>query len=1300
VDLLPLPDNTPDELRVVCNGKHGTLVVRAQRVLFGGQEMTASRFEAMCGKGDAKKWKSSLWATDADGELQCSMGDWLSARNLDKNALGKLAANWAAFEARRVWQEQQQEQQQGAADGDGGGEGNGDGDGDSIVGDAAVTEDGEEVTGADGDEQQQQQQQRRVSESEAMQVDGEAEDSPQQQQPQDAAAGDGGDGEQDEDGPAAKKPRISEAGAAAAAADAAEGASNAAAAAGDDADGGQLAHASSNVSSAVADLLKADQQAAAGDAAVAAEDALAAPAAEAAAAAAGEGEGADAAKPLLSAAEAAAAAAALRKQQGRVLLQRVPYPQLPDCYTLHPAALPEPAAAAGIAARKAAADAADPLAAIAAAAAAEVAAAPPLPGAAAAAAASSSTEPVDIELPIDEQPWLAVGRCCRMYWLDDDEWYEADVTGFDPDTKQHILWYHLDEVREEINLVEEQKQGRVQWLPLVDKSRWPGKRKMERAAAAAGDMALLDGLLGAAGFMPWDQQQQGLGGVGPYGVAAAAADSMDVDGDLSEDEADAVAVAAVEPAPPGFPRLTAMHRNLGDSGMVDLLALHENGSSLQQQLQCMLWQQQQQYVTASATQPPPELTPSGQAAVGWRVGVFWPDVGVYYYGQLIAFHPADGTHLIVYDDDEEDSLYLHQARLDWVAAAGHEASQVAREAHAAYAQQREMALERQQQKELRRQQREALRLQRAASGQGVGGHLQQQGGTDAMLQLQQQLQQVYAELHQAGWQQGMPVPQHFQEQLQQLAAARQQLTAQSAAAVGHPQAPSPYVQQAMQHAAQQLQHQPRRSLEGVAAAGEGLAAAPKPQYTGPKPDAPKQVEVICGTNTGTFDCLRLAVITASGSQVSPTEFERLSGKGASKKWKCTIRVRKANGLPGITMGDWLLQMGYDQPKEPRASSSKGNSLNDIRKQQASRKAAAAAAFKASAGPPRGAAAAAAAGGPGVKASEDGSHTIVSGRGVSMHREGCMCVICKQARRKAAQEAGVTPAPQDAYIPRAGEAGFKGYGSAGARAAGVGGKGGPAHSGSLGKDGFAGKMAALEERRARLPAMLLGKRAYVQAVPHLVRGAAVHKLWQLPESRCYSAEEWEAKQQGGNGNGSASTGTAAAAAGLAVPSDVQQPAVSGGEPSAAGAAAAAAAGGSRAGTPSLGSRPTTPVPAAAATEPGDEVTSSGTADMQLALSTQPGQQQQQQKQGGEKPQLQRGSRTHTWREKLRLCQRLEPKRITFGKSGIHGWGIFARRPIAQDSMVTEFRGQLVRCILADVREVAYRKQVGLGAWLVV
>lgn len=88
-------------------------------------------------------------------------------------------------------------------------------------------------------------------------------------------------------------------------------------------------------------------------------------------------------------------------------------------------------------------------------------------------------------------------------------------------------------------------------------------------------------------------------------------------------------------------------------------------------------------------------------------------------------------------------------------------------------------------------------------------------------------------------------------------------------------------------------------------------------------------------------------------------------------------------------------------------------------------------------------------------------------------------------------------------------------------------------------------------------------------------------------------------------------------------------------------------------------------------------------------------QEQQQQPGPAGQQQlavKASRSVTWRSKLRVCQALEPKRITFGKSGIHGWGIFARSDIPADTMVTEFRGQLIRGIMADVREAAYRKQV--------
>jgi hypothetical protein len=50
----------PEQVDVYCNGKHATFLLRAQKVVFEDEEMPPSRFEAVCGKGDAKKWKATL----------------------------------------------------------------------------------------------------------------------------------------------------------------------------------------------------------------------------------------------------------------------------------------------------------------------------------------------------------------------------------------------------------------------------------------------------------------------------------------------------------------------------------------------------------------------------------------------------------------------------------------------------------------------------------------------------------------------------------------------------------------------------------------------------------------------------------------------------------------------------------------------------------------------------------------------------------------------------------------------------------------------------------------------------------------------------------------------------------------------------------------------------------------------------------------------------------------------------------------------------------------------------------------
>ncbi|VVB06535.1 unnamed protein product [Arabis nemorensis] len=64
---------------------------------------------------------------------------------------------------------------------------------------------------------------------------------------------------------------------------------------------------------------------------------------------------------------------------------------------------------------------------------------------------------------------------------------------------------------------------------------------------------------------------------------------------------------------------------------------------------------------------------------------------------------------------------------------------------------------------------------------------------------------------------------------------------------------------------------------------------------------------------------------------------------------------------------------------------------------------------------------------------------------------------------------------------------------------------------------------------------------------------------------------------------------------------------------------------------------------------------------------------------------------SFKERLKHLQRTENLRVCFGKSGIHGWGLFARKSIQEGEMIIEYRGVKVRRSVADLREANYRSQ---------
>ncbi|GMH36894.1 hypothetical protein BSKO_04767 [Bryopsis sp. KO-2023] len=91
-------------------------------------------------------------------------------------------------------------------------------------------------------------------------------------------------------------------------------------------------------------------------------------------------------------------------------------------------------------------------------------------------------------------------------------------------------------------------------------------------------------------------------------------------------------------------------------------------------------------------------------------------------------------------------------------------------------------------------------------------------------------------------------------------------------------------------------------------------------------EQPRAIPVACGSASGIFLVEQASVLLQEDGcltrKISPTEMERLGGKGAAKKWKTTLRVLDSKGNVGRPVGDWLKKRGIELKTVQRSSQTK------------------------------------------------------------------------------------------------------------------------------------------------------------------------------------------------------------------------------------------------------------------------------------------------------------------------------------------------------------------------------------------
>ena len=58
--------------------------------------------------------------------------------------------------------------------------------------------------------------------------------------------------------------------------------------------------------------------------------------------------------------------------------------------------------------------------------------------------------------------------------------------------------------------------------------------------------------------------------------------------------------------------------------------------------------------------------PAGETAVGWQLGVYWKEDGLFYRARCAGWDPVSGAHSLLYEDGERESLHLRSEAVKWL----------------------------------------------------------------------------------------------------------------------------------------------------------------------------------------------------------------------------------------------------------------------------------------------------------------------------------------------------------------------------------------------------------------------------------------------------------------------------------------------------------------------------------------------------------------------------------------------------------------------------------------------------------